>query len=55
MAERTEYSKTKESISDGNLKKLIDLIGEVKFGSITVVIQDGKVIQLERNEKLRLT
>ncbi|OIJ13458.1 DUF2292 domain-containing protein [Anaerobacillus alkalilacustris] len=26
----------------------------VKYGSITLVVQDGKVIQLEKNEKHRL-
>lgn len=25
----------------------------MKFGSITLVVQDGKIIQIEKNEKLR--
>ncbi|MGQ0420952.1 DUF2292 domain-containing protein, partial [Bacillus sp. HC-Mk] len=25
-----------------------------KYGSITIVVQDGKVIQLEKSEKVRL-
>ena len=27
----------------------------VKFGSITLVVQDGKIIQIEKNEKVRLS
>ncbi|WP_379970280.1 YezD family protein [Ectobacillus sp. sgz5001026] len=30
------------------------MLGDMKYGSITLVVQDGKVIQLERNEKVRL-
>ncbi|MEB8774801.1 YezD family protein [Bacillus cereus] len=26
----------------------------MKYGSITIVVQDGKVIQLEKSEKVRL-
>jgi len=30
------------------------LAEEIKFGSISIVIQDGKVVQIERNEKYRI-
>ncbi|KAF0817809.1 hypothetical protein KIS4809_3327 [Bacillus sp. ZZV12-4809] len=30
------------------------MLQNIKFGSITLVVQDGKVIQLEKNEKVRL-
>ena len=43
-----------KSISKESLIKLLDLVESVKFGSITLIIQDGKVIQLEKNEKVRL-
>ncbi|MDQ0161670.1 YezD family protein [Bacillus alveayuensis] len=31
-----------------------DMLKELKFGSITLVVQNSKVIQLEKNEKVRL-
>ena len=34
------------------IKKYIEAI---RFGSITIVIQDGKIIQIEKVEKTRLT
>jgi len=43
-----------DSISEENLKKLLELLKTTKYGSVTLVVQDGVVIQLERNEKLRL-
>ncbi|WP_445490878.1 YezD family protein [Niallia sp. 03133] len=30
------------------------MLSSMKFGSITIVVQDGKVIQIEKNEKIRL-
>lgn len=33
------------------IKKLLD---SIKYGSITLVIQDGKIIQVETQEKIRL-
>ncbi|TCP23465.1 hypothetical protein EV207_13126 [Scopulibacillus darangshiensis] len=30
------------------------LLSTMKYGSITLVVQDGKIIQLEKNEKVRI-
>lgn len=30
------------------------MLETMKYGSITLVVQDGKVIQLEKNEKVRI-
>lgn len=36
-------------------KELVnELIKEVKYGNITLIIQDGKVIQIDKTEKVRL-
>lgn len=44
--------------SQRNLQKVMDTIlqyiQQVQYGSITIVIQDRKVVQVERNEKVRL-
>lgn len=34
--------------------KLKDLISKTKFGSISLIIQDGKVIQIDHTEKIRI-
>ncbi|EKN70826.1 hypothetical protein BABA_03144 [Neobacillus bataviensis LMG 21833] len=34
-----------------HLEKMLE---SLKFGSITLVVQDGKIVQLEKNEKVRL-
>nr|WP_246258836.1 YezD family protein [Kroppenstedtia pulmonis] len=39
-----------EEITD----RIREMLSTMQFGSITLVVQNGKVIQLEKNEKLRL-
>ena len=36
-------------------RKLTQYIKEIQYGSIVVVIQDGKIVQIEKNEKVRFT
>lgn len=33
---------------------LREALGTIKFGSVTLIIQDSKVIQVEKSEKIRL-
>jgi len=30
------------------------MIKELKYGSVTIIVQDSKVIQIEKNEKIRV-
>lgn len=41
-------------ISEKDLDRLLDMLKVVNYGSITLVIQDGKVVQIEKSEKVRL-
>jgi hypothetical protein len=36
------------------LDKLAKMIKETKFGSVTIIIQDSHIVQIDKNEKLRL-
>ena len=31
-----------------------DTLQSIRFGTITLVVQDGRVIQVEKNEKIRI-
>jgi hypothetical protein len=35
-------------------QKIRAALREIQFGTVTLVIQDGKVIQIDKNEKIRL-
>ncbi|GFO68410.1 hypothetical protein GMLC_19890 [Geomonas limicola] len=34
-------------------RALRDALRSIRFGTVTLVVQDGRVIQIERNEKFR--
>jgi len=34
--------------------RLVEMIQEIRFGTITLVIQEKKIVQVEKNEKFRL-
>lgn len=46
--------KKEEKKEENYLDIIKRLAKEIKFGSISIVIQDGKVVQIERNEKYRI-
>lgn len=54
MENITRYYKKKSEISPSDMDKILKLIKTIKYGSITLVIQDGVLIQIETSEKIRL-
>lgn len=49
----TNTKKVKNNIDEA-LKRAAKIITEIGYGSVTLVIQDGIVIQIERQEKIRI-
>lgn len=43
----------REPMGQDEIKKLLEIIKSVSYGSVSLIIQDGIVIQIDRNEKLR--
>lgn len=46
--------KSGEKEIDQILEKIKRLVLETKYGNIILIIQDGKVIQIDKTEKIRL-
>lgn len=46
--------KVKQENVAGWMDTINSMLENMDFGSITIVVQNGKVIQLERNEKVRI-
>ena len=44
----------KENQLEEIFERLQEMLESMKYGSITLIVQDGKIIQMERNEKLRI-
>lgn len=52
LEEKIEQPKV--PISKQDIEKLYEMARSLRFGSITLVFQDGHLIQLEKNEKVRI-
>jgi hypothetical protein len=54
MAEEKEKDELPEVLDKKTYKELTNILASLKHGSVTLIIQNGKVVQLEKNEKFRL-
>ncbi len=51
---RSEEKQSREETLEKALREARRMLGEIKYGSVTLVVQDSVVVQIERQEKLRL-
>ncbi|BCS54157.1 YezD family protein [Geobacter sp. SVR] len=46
---------TPADLWNSELERLVRrALGSIRFGTVTLVVQDGRVIQVDKNEKIRL-
>ena len=50
MANRPE-----QGLSPQQLQQVRDLADGLRYGTVTLVFQDGVLVQIEKNEKIRIT
>lgn len=44
----------KNRVNEKDIQKIIEFIETIQFGSVMLIIQDGKIVQIEKNEKVRI-
>lgn len=44
---------TKKEYESEARKLILEYVKTIQYGSVTVNIQDGKIVQIEKNEKVR--
>jgi hypothetical protein len=49
------HGTTAADTNDRALAKVRDALSGLRYGEVTVVVQDGVVVQVERTEKVRIT
>ena len=47
-------TESKQVLDSSHLGTLEELLSDMKYGSITFVIQDGKIVQIDKTEKYRI-
>jgi hypothetical protein len=52
---RTNVRENDDTLSVELDRRIRNVLKEIRYGTLTLVVQDGKVIQIDKNEKIRLT
>lgn len=45
---------SRKLLDSSHISILENLLSDMKYGSITLIIQDGKIIQIDKTEKYRI-
>ncbi|MFN0198520.1 MAG: YezD family protein [Planctomycetaceae bacterium] len=43
------------SVAESALQKIVDALKGLRYGQVTVIVQDGRVVQIDRTEKHRIS
>ncbi|MFU0827522.1 MAG: DUF2292 domain-containing protein [Lachnoclostridium sp.] len=54
MEERKGHGGKKNTVNEKDIQKIIEFVENIQFGSVMLIIQDGKIVQIEKNEKVRI-
>jgi hypothetical protein len=54
MAENNNQDLLSKTLGEKAVTDLIAILSALQFGSVTLIVQNGKVVQIEKNEKFRL-
>lgn len=42
------------ALTEAQLRKIQEAVRDIRYGTVLLVIQDGRLIQIDRSEKIRL-
>ena len=51
----TKHHAENGHLPDDRVEQLRELAKDLKYGTLTLVFQDGVLVQIDRNEKIRVT
>lgn len=43
-----------KKVTNYELEKIREFIETIKYGSVNIIIQDGKIVQIDKSEKIRV-
>jgi hypothetical protein len=51
----TQRPSTSHSAAELPIAAIQEAVGSIRFGVVQLIIQDGRVVQIDKTEKIRLT
>lgn len=55
MHQEKKNDKYTNAITPEQLQQIVELANSISYGSVTLILQDGILIQIEKNEKIRIS
>lgn len=49
-----EREEKKQPVSEAELSRITAALASIDYGSVLISVQDGKIVQIDKNEKFRL-
>ncbi len=43
----------KAVVNDKELNRIKEYVESIRYGSVNIIIQDGKIVQIDKSEKIR--
>ncbi len=53
MREQSELELLKTTQTQEIVRQIVPLLKDIRFGSVEIVIHDGRIVQIDRHEKFR--
>lgn len=47
-------NKAKRELDKEQLELIQKMVGSIQFGTVSIIVQDGRIVQIEKNEKYRI-
>lgn len=44
----------KHELGKEQLELIQEMVSSIQFGTVSIIVQDGKIVQIEKNEKYRI-
>lgn len=41
-------------LTEAQIRRIQDAVKDIRYGAVSLIIQDGRLIQIDRSEKIRL-
>lgn len=49
-----ERKDDKSALDNSHLQIIADMLKDIRYGSVNIIVQDGKIIQIDKTEKVRI-
>lgn len=44
----------KSVLDDSHLQTIANMIKDIQYGNVNIIVQDGKIVQMDKTEKIRI-